>query len=493
MDSLFSLNPCDSFIFQRKVSPMQALPSTAVLALGEDFYDSVKAARFPQHIPRYLNEKEALELGLRLDSEADWIRHLAEFHPFPGTLQEPLALRYHGHQFRHYNPDLGDGRGFLFAQFLKDGRLLDLGTKGSGQTPYSRSGDGRLTLKGAVREALATELLESLGVTTSKTFCFFETGESLIRTDEPSPTRSAVLTRLSHSHIRFGTFQRLASVGEPLNIKKLVGYCLKNYFPQMSDLDPESDETASQFLSEVSMRSAELVAQWMTAGFVHGVLNTDNMNITGESFDYGPYRFLPTYDPEFTAAYFDQQGLYCFGRQPHAVFWNLQQLAEALKVAYPTLATQKAYEGFSETFSQTAVDRLLSRLNLKPKTDATGDAAADAKDNLVSAFFQALGTTQAPFEQCFFDFFSGESSPRILSSPQASIYKDRAFDEFKSSLKHFEPLDTEKSKHPYFQNAKPYTLLIEEIEALWSDIATKNDWQGFEQKIQDLCSFRGIY
>ena len=123
----------------------------------------------------------------------------------------PLALRYHGHQFQHYNPDLGDGRGFLFAQLydLSDGRLLDLGTKGSGTTPYSRSGDGRLTLKGAVREALATAFLRALGVNTSKTLSIVETGEQLFRGDEPSPTRSAVLVRLSHFHVRFGTFQRL--------------------------------------------------------------------------------------------------------------------------------------------------------------------------------------------------------------------------------------------------------------------------------------------
>src|SRR5206468_8151249 len=133
------------------------------------------------------------------------------FEPLPDNLREPLALRYHGHQFRVYNPEIGDGRGFLFAQMRSgDGRLLDLGTKGSGRTPWSRFGDGRLTLKGGVREVLAAEMLEALGVPTSRAFSLIETGEALTRGDEPSPTRSAVLTRLSWSHIRFGTFQRLA-------------------------------------------------------------------------------------------------------------------------------------------------------------------------------------------------------------------------------------------------------------------------------------------
>jgi uncharacterized protein YdiU (UPF0061 family) len=140
-----------------------------------------------------------------------WLEHFAAFKPLPGNLPQPLAMRYHGHQFGVYNPDLGDGRGFLFAQ-LRDpaGRLLDLGTKGSGQTPWSRNGDGRLTLKGGVREILAASYLEALGVNTSKAFSLVETGEALQRGDEPSPTRASVLVRLSHSHIRFGTFQRAA-------------------------------------------------------------------------------------------------------------------------------------------------------------------------------------------------------------------------------------------------------------------------------------------
>ena len=179
-----------------------------ILELGDAFYDEVGAADFPKAIPRFLNRRWADRVGL---GEVDWERHFARFHPLAKNLPKPLALRYHGHQFRHYNPDIGDGRGFLFAQVRDDRRrLLDLGTKGSGQTPYSRDGDGRLTLKGGVREVLATEMLEALGVNTSKSFALYETGEELWRGDEPSPTRSSVLTRLSHGHIRIGNFQRFA-------------------------------------------------------------------------------------------------------------------------------------------------------------------------------------------------------------------------------------------------------------------------------------------
>ena len=247
----------------------------------------------------------------------------------PGISNGPLALRYHGHQFRTYNPEIGDGRGFLFAQ-LRDGegRLLDLGAKGSGQTPYSRFGDGRLTLKGGVREILATEMLEAIGVYTSKSFSLIETGEALERNDEPSPTRSSVLVRLSHSHVRFGAFQRLAYEKNDDAMSALVDYCIEQFFPEMKS--HKGDARVAAFFGAVVARTARLVAQWMAAGFVHGVLNTDNMNVTGESFDYGPWRFAPVADPSFTAAYFDQTGLYAFGRQAEAAAWNLSQFGGAL-------------------------------------------------------------------------------------------------------------------------------------------------------------------
>ncbi|MDO9489229.1 MAG: protein adenylyltransferase SelO family protein, partial [Sphingomonadaceae bacterium] len=171
-------------------------PARAIEKLGGDFYDVVSAADFPQHVIRFRNDRHAATVGLASLTDDEWTAHFGRFAPLPGSLEAPVALRYHGHQFRTYNPDLGDGRGFLFAQLYDDrGRLLDLGTKGSGQTPWSRFGDGRLTLKGGMREVLATEMLEALGVETSKTFSLIETGEALIRGDEPSPTRSAVMVR----------------------------------------------------------------------------------------------------------------------------------------------------------------------------------------------------------------------------------------------------------------------------------------------------------
>ncbi|RYE81587.1 MAG: YdiU family protein, partial [Hyphomicrobiales bacterium] len=290
--------------------------------LGDGFFDLVKPAVFPQTILRYRNQRAAASIGLDLLSDEQWIDHFGRFEPLPGSFEQPLALRYHGHQFQTYNADLGDGRGFLYAQ-LEDqaGRLMDLGTKGSGRTPWSRGGDGRLTLKGGIREVLATSMLEALGVDTSRSLSLIETGEELERGDEPSPTRASVLVRLSHSHVRIGTFQRLSYFRDEERLRSLLDYSVKTYFP---DLWAEGDnDRAPKFLAAVSERVAITGARWIASGFVHGVLNSDNINITGESFDYGPWRFLPTYDPAFTAAYFDESGLYAFGRQPDALAWNL--------------------------------------------------------------------------------------------------------------------------------------------------------------------------
>src|SRR5689334_22863278 len=340
------------------------IPAKEIFDLQPDFADDVAAANFPQTILRFRNDRAAASVGLEGLTDEEWIRHFGRFEPLADNLRQPLALRYHGHQFRVYNPDIGDGRGFLFAQ-MRDGaeRLLDLGTKGSGQTPYSRFGDGRLTLKGGVREVLATEMLEALGVETSKSFSLIETGEALERGDEPSPTRSSVLVRLQHSHIRYGSFQRHAFFEKPERITALVDHVIDAYYPELGG----ANDRPVALLEAVVGRAARLCARWMAAGFVHGVLNTDNMNMTGESFDYGPYRFLPYNDPNFTAAYFDHGGLYAFGRQPEAVFWNLQQLAGCFSLVADSGPLVAALNGFGAAYRAELAAAIVMRLGLTPK------------------------------------------------------------------------------------------------------------------------------
>lgn len=454
-----------------------------IYELGPDFYDEVSPAHFPQALLRYRNDTAATLVGLQDLSPADWQEHFWKFSALPQNIRKPLALRYHGHQFRHYNPDLGDGRGFLFAQVYAGAKLLDLGTKGSGQTPYSRNGDGRLTLKGAFREILATELLESYGVNTSKTFSVFETGENLVRHDEPSPTRSAVLVRLSHSHIRIGAFQRLAYLKQNDNIIKLLNYCVRHYYPHLESLD--GPEKASLFLREVSHSLAATTAQWMMAGFVHGVLNSDNMNITGESFDYGPYRFLRYYDVSFTAAYFDHQGLYCYGRQPTSVLWNLHQLGLSLQVAYPELAISDFLEDFGDEFNYQIQTNLLRRLNLEKNPEEI--------ENLLMKLFIFMEKERPLFEQTLFDLHSGIQEDRLTKSPQHKIYQSESFKDLRLTLEKFTVADKEKARHSYFQQSRACSLIIDELEEIWAPIAEKDDWSRFERKLQEIRSFRGVY
>lgn len=451
-------------------------PETTILTLGAPFYDPVRPADFPSHIVRFRNTRWAARIGLQDLDEAGWVNHFGRFQPLPGSLPEPLALRYHGHQFRTYNPDIGDGRGFLFAQLrdLENGRLLDLGTKGSGQTPYSRFGDGRLTLKGGMREVLATEMLEALGVNTSKSFSLIETGEALERNDEPSPTRSAVLVRLSHSHIRYGTFQRLAFHEERDAMARLVDYCLVHLLGGAAD-GPLEDRVA-RFLDAVVANAARLVASYMAAGFVHGVLNTDNINVTGESFDYGPYRFAPRLDPHFTAAYFDHQGLYSYGRQPEALHWNLYQLAKALLLIVDRSVLVPALETFPARFEAAMAAAVFNRLGVMPAQDHAENLAT------LTAMDEALAETGLSPDRFYFDWRGGAlSRDRAAASPAAATY---ALPVFQAALKRVCALDPAVSlTHAYWADAAPCTLLIDEIEALWAAIDPSDDWAPFEDKI----------
>jgi len=459
-------------------------PDPRFMKLGPEFADVVEPARFPVETLRFRNDRAAVTVGLDTLTPDEWLAAFARFEPLPDNQPAPLAIRYHGHQFRTYNPELGDGRGFLFAQMREDGtdRLLDLATKGSGQTPYSRFGDGRLTLKGGVREVLAASMLEALGVPTSRAFSLVETGEALERNDEPSPTRSAVLTRLSHSHIRFGVFQRHAFHEKPEHITALVDHSVETYFPDLAD----AADRPMALLKAVVERTARLVANWMAAGFVHGVLNTDNMVVTGESFDYGPWRFLPRNDPNFVAAYFDQTGLYSFGRQPEAAFWNLQQLASCLTLVSQTEPLIEALNGFAPTYRDALMAAMLKRLGLKPR-------GAEADLELVNTAFAALASGGEPlrWEPFFFDWFGGEASEaRALAGPRAGIYDNEPFRAFRAQLATYEPDRPERLSDPYFARTEPEEMLIEEVEAVWTPIAERDDWSPFNEKLARIETVR---
>ncbi len=452
----------------------------AIESLGPEYYDRVEAARFPQQKLRFRNDKLLPVLGQNPESvkDDDFIEAFGLFE----SINPLLALRYHGYQFGYYNPNLGDGRGFLYGQIRGiDHVLYDLGTKGSGQTPYSRNGDGRLTLKGGVREVIAAEALFAMGVNTSRCLSLIETGESLWRGDEPSPTRSSVMVRLTRSHVRFGTFERLHYFQRPDLIEKLLVHVIENYYPELA----KEKDAFSLFYAELVKRTAQLAAQWMSAGFCHGVLNTDNMSITGESFDYGPYAFISTFNPNFTAAYFDSTGRYSYGNQPDICHLNLEMLQVPLGLVIPKTELQNGLLHFESHYYETYSSLMLGKLGLEQNIKT---------DELVQKTRDLLLETQIGYHE-FFDLLAKEfnmswleDSSNILENtgfPQAGIWQDWRiiYHHFLQQL----PLSSRKMIKAKLVGNNPSNVPVRPlIESIWQDISEKDDWNKFNELIKSL-------
>ncbi|MEM9054960.1 MAG: YdiU family protein [Pseudomonadota bacterium] len=461
--------------------------SVPIEEISAHFADAAEPAAFPKAVLRFRNMRWAEKTNLSSLDAPTWIEHFARFSPLRGNLGQPLALRYHGHQFHVYNPDLGDGRGFLYAQVRDEhGRLLDLGTKGSGQTRWSRQGDGRLTLKGGVREIFAATYLEALGVNTSKAFSLIETGEDLHRNDEPSPTRSAVLVRLNHSHLRFGTFQRAAYHDDIEGMAALIRHVIKHYYP---DCEDEALGKATPALFErIAQATGRMIGQWMATGFVHGVMNTDNFNITGETFDFGPWRFLEKSDPNFTAAYFDQQGLYRFGRQPAQGLWALQQLGGALTLVTETEDLSAAMQAYEPAYQKSFAAHTLALLGLQQGPTLRDDLL------FLQDFYAWLTESGANWPQTFFDWFGGEASlARTSQSPQAALYNSDSFATLRDQIVSRTPDRPDRLSHAYFQQTHPVDLIIETVEALWAPIAEADDWRPFNTHLKHMEQARLAY
>lgn len=453
----------------------------AIESLGNEYYDIVQAAEFPQHILRFRNDLVLPQLGLDPQTVTD--EHFIEAF---GKFQERsplLALRYHGYQFGYYNPDLGDGRGFLYGQVRgTDGELYDFGTKGSGKTPYSRGGDGMLTLKGGVREVLATEALQRMGVRTSRTFSLIETGEQLWRGDEPSPTRSSVMVRFSRSHIRFGTFERLHYIQRPDLTKKLLDHVIEYYYPK---IHTKPDQYAL-FYAQLVQRVAKLAAQWMAAGFCHGVLNTDNMSITGESFDYGPYAFIPTYDPQFTAAYFDYGKRYCYSNQPDVCCVNLEALQAPLAAVISTEDMVSGLTQFYECYLHEYRHLMLKKLGFTNQD-------SPQLDDLFSTTIELLKATQIGYHD-FFTQITAKFLPNWRDRTDFSLDTDQTelltnwCNTYQQALANLPIQDMDKIAQTLQTSNPKTTPLRPVIESIWEPIANEDNWQPFNDLVKRLQS-----
>jgi len=339
----------------------------------------------------YLNHALADELGLQLPADADEAAALLCGNRVPAGA-EPLAQAYAGHQFGGFSPQLGDGRALLIGEVVDTaGRRRDLAFKGSGRTPYSRGGDGKAALGPMLREVLIGESLHALGVPATRALAVVATGES-VRREQPLP--GAVLTRVAASHLRVGTFEFVAAHGERALLQRLLAYTLARHDPELLG----APDAALGLLHAVVRRQAALVAQWMNLGFIHGVMNTDNMTISGEAIDFGPCAMLEAHDPAAVFSSIDQRGRYAYGNQPAAARWNLARLAEAL---LPLMidtddapaqrravdAASAAVAAFDGHYRDALLRGQRAKLGLR---DAAADAASAAADAALAADWLAL-------------------------------------------------------------------------------------------------------
>jgi len=290
----------------------------------EGFYVSCRGEKAPAPEIILFNDDLAGDLGL----DPNALNGDQGAAIFSGSIvpegADPLAQAYAGHQFGGFSEQLGDGRALLLGEILDRGGLrYDLQLKGSGRTPFSRGGDGKAALGPVLREYLMGEAMHALGVPTTRALAVVTTGEDIVR---EGVKQGAVLARIASSHLRVGTFQFFAARKEWDKIRRLADYAIERHYPDLND----DGQKYLSFLSAVSDRQAALVAGWLHVGFVHGVMNTDNMTISGETIDYGPCAFVDAYDPKAVFSSIDRHGRYAFGNQPGVAQWNLTRLAETL-------------------------------------------------------------------------------------------------------------------------------------------------------------------
>lgn len=328
--------------------------------------------------PRVVKVNEELARTLGLDPErlasACGVEILAGNRVAKGS--EPLAQAYAGHQFGHLVPQLGDGRANLLGEVMGlDGQRYDIQLKGSGPTPFSRRGDGRAALGPVLREYLVSEAMASLGVPTTRALAAVMTGQQVVR---ETVLPGAVLTRVAASHLRVGTFQYFAVRGDVEGLRTLSDYAIARHYPKAA----EASQPYRALLDGVITRQARLVARWMLLGFIHGVMNTDNMSISGETIDFGPCAFMEAYDPEQVYSSIDVQGRYGYGNQPHAAHWNLARLAEAIlpllegETGSQKAALESAYAALAKFGSQYEAARAAGlRAKLGLRTEREGDVA----------------------------------------------------------------------------------------------------------------------
>ena len=387
----------------------------------------------PVPAPRLL--AHSAEMAARLGIEESDVASPLFAEVFAGNAllpgMQPFAANYGGHQFGHWAGQLGDGRAISLGEAINAaGERWELQLKGAGPTPYSRSADGRAVLRSSIREFLCSEAMHHLGVPTTRALSLVGTGESVVRDmfydGNPRPEPGAVVCRVAPSFIRFGNFELPASRGDTALLRQLVDFCIRRDFPRLAGIGDEPARYAAWF-EDVCVRTAVMIAHWMRVGFVHGVMNTDNLSILGLTIDYGPYGWIDNYDPDWTPNTTDiQHRRYRFGQQPQVAYWNLGRLAGALSPLFTDVAPLHAgLQRYVETYAAADHDNAARKLGLSEFSDADLELMQDLQNLLqanevdMTLFFRALSDvdvsapSQQPLRHAFYD-----EARRDLAEPQ---------------------------------------------------------------------------
>lgn len=342
-----------------------------------------------------------LDLSSEQIDDADLCRYFSGAQSLAGA--QPLAQKYAGHQFGAYNPELGDGRGVLLGEVVNhNGERWDLHLKGAGKTPYSRMGDGRAVLRSSIREFLASEALFHLGVPTTRALCVITSEEPVYREKEE---RATTLLRIARTHIRFGHFEHLFHSNQKSLLNQLIDYTLATHF---LDCAQTTDPVFSMF-REIVIRTARMIAHWQACGFAHGVMNTDNFSIVGDTFDFGPYAFMDSFNPALICNHSDYQGRYAFNKQPQIGLWNLNCLAMAFSERISREQLISALQEYDDAFHQHYLALLGAKLGLS--------AVSDSDSQLIGDLLGMMAATGADYNRTFraladIDFASGRCSAR---------------------------------------------------------------------------------
>lgn len=390
------------------------VPPHYATSLPGFFHRTITPAPFPAPQIMALNIPLAQQLGL----DVDWLhspagitflsRGILPEDQADSSPKSPIATAYAGHQFGHFVPSLGDGRAALIADCqTADGLSMELQIKGTGPTPFSRNGDGRNTAGPALREYLVSEAMHALGIPTTRALAVLTTGETVER--ESGPVPGALVVRAARSHVRVGSFQYAAVHGGLDHVRQLADFTIQRLFP---DLPAEGPERYLALLKAVIRRQARLVARWMEVGFIHGVMNTDNCALSGETIDYGPCAFMDQFDPMKCFSFIDRESRYAYGRQPALALWNLSRLAECLFPLFDedeNRAIEQAQEALHD------YDSLFHHYWLAGFRSKLGLEEHDEHDiRLLEHILETMHTGKADFTNAF----------RMFSSPDVAIRND---------------------------------------------------------------------